>query len=444
MKHRFFLIFVLLLICSGLSSQAPRGFTYQAVARNISGDIIPNQDVSFRISLLQGNIDGVSVYKEEHFVTTNAFGLVILTIGQGLNPQGNFSLINWGAGPYFLMVEFDANGKNDFSLMGTNELLSVPYALYAETSGSVSIAVPEVITEEPLNVTAKEAKLSGKVINDGGEVILLKGFCWSTSSPPTTSDTIAGNGVGKGDITTELSGLDDAVTYYVRAFATNRAGTGYGNEMSFTTLPLTGTVTDIDGNTYPTIMIGSQMWMAENLRTTRYNNEVEIAGNLSNAQWSAATFGAYSYPYGNPEWDDAYGKLYNWFAVTDTNGLCPQGWKIPEDEDWADLLTYLGGSLVAGGKMKSTRTAPEPHPRWELPNAEATNESGFNAYPGGDRFTNGLYYNFGRIGAFWTSTEANIANAWSRGLSYATPSVARNSYDQRNGFSVRCIKIMEE
>lgn len=444
MKHRFFLIFVLLLICSGLSSQAPRGFTYQAVARNISGDIIPNQDVSFRISLLQGNIDGVSVYEEEHFVTTNAFGLVILTIGQGLNPQGNFSLINWGAGPYFLMVEFDANGKNDFSLMGTNELLSVPYALYAETSGSVSIAVPEVITEEPLNVTAKEAKLSGKVINDGGEVILLKGFCWSTSSPPTTSDTIAGNGVGKGDIATELSGLDDAVTYYVRAFATNRAGTGYGNEMSFTTLPLTGTVTDIDGNTYPTIMIGSQMWMAENLRTTRYNNEVEIAGNLSNAQWSAATFGAYSYPYGNPEWDDAYGKLYNWFAVADTNGLCPQGWKIPEDEDWADLLTYLGGSLVAGGKMKSTRTAPEPHPRWELPNAEATNESGFNAYPGGDRFTNGLYYNFGRIGAFWTSTEANIANAWSRGLSYATPSVARNSYDQRNGFSVRCIKIMEE
>ena len=94
--------------------------------------------------------------------------------------------------------------------------------------------------------------------------------------------------------------------------------------------------------------------------------------------------------------------------------------------------------------MKSTRTAPEPHPRWELPNAEATNESGFNAYPSGDRFTNGLYYNFGRIGTFWSSTEANIANAWTRGLSYATQSVARNSNDKRNGFSVRCVKIMEE
>ncbi len=444
MKYKVFFTFLLLIIYTDVNSQAPQGFTYQAVPRNATGEIMTNQDISFRISLLQGDVEGITVFQEKHFAQTNSFGLVTLIIGQGLEPLGNFSSISWDSGPYFLKIEFDANGGNNYTLMGINELLSVPYALYAETSGYGSGSLPGVVTDEAIEVTAREAKLTGQVISDGGEVVLLKGFCWATTPQPTTADTIKGNGVGKGPLSVNLSALNDATTYFVRAFATNRTGTSYGNEISFTTMPLTGTVADIDGNVYATIMIGTQIWMAENLRTTRYRNADVLPGNLTNTQWSAATSGAYAYPNNDIAWNEVYGKLYNWYAIADTNGLCPEGWRIPEDEDWADLLTYLEGNLVAGGKLKSTRTVPDPHPRWDSPNTEATNESGFSGYPPGDRFTSGLFYNFGKIGTFWSSTQANTANAWSRGLSYASAGVTRNSNDKRYGFSVRCLKITEE
>lgn len=446
MKRLFILLFSGFLFIPVLTlAQAPLGFTYQAVARDASGEVVSNQDVAFRISLLSGSTDGASVYSEKHYALTNQFGLVTLTIGQGVDPSGSFAAINWGNGPYFLKVEFDPAGGSNFSLMGVNQLLSVPYALYAENVGSGGATLPEVVTLEPTEITAREANPGGIVVNDGGEVVLLKGICWSTSPNPTTSDTISGSGVGTGEFKTALSKLDDATTFYVRAFATNRLGTAYGNEITFTTLPLNGTVTDIDGNVYATIRIGTQHWMAENLQVSRYRNGDFIAGNLTNAQWSTASSGAYAWPNNNPAYDTIYGKLYNWFAVADTNGLCPQGWAVPKDEDWFALITYLGGSLVTGGKLKSTRTAPDdPHPRWDGPNTEASNESGFSGFPGGDRFTGGLYYNFGKIGTFWSSTQSNAVNAWSRGLSYASAGITRNSNDKRYGFSVRCLEKTEE
>lgn len=445
MKRILNQLFGFLIIPCFAIAQAPLGFTYQAVVRNSGGEVVVNQDVSFRISLLSGGIGGISVYSETHYAQTNQFGLVTLTIGQGFEPAGNFATINWGSGPYFLKVEFDITGGNNFSLMGINQLLSVPYALYAETVGSGGASLPEVVTMEPTDITAREANPGGFVVNDGGEVVLLKGICWSISPNPTTSDTIMGSGVGTGEFIAALSKLEDATTFYVRAFATNRLGTAYGDEIAFTTLPLTGTVADIDGNIYQTIRIGTQHWMAENLRVTRYQNGDTIPGNLTNSQWSTASTGAYAFPSNDPAFDTIYGKLYNWFAVADTNGLCPDGWVVPEDEDWLALITYLGGSLVTGGKLKSTRTAPDdPHPRWDSPNLEASNESGFSGFPAGDRFTGGLYYNFGKIGTFWSSTQANAVNAWSRGLSYASAGITRNSNDKRYGFSVRCLRKTEE
>ena len=443
MQSIYILLFVAIFHLSA-TPQAPAGFTYQAVARDVSGAILPDQAVSFHIFILQGGPGGESVFDEKHFAVTNQFGLVALTIGQGEEQAGNLATVNWADGPFFLKVEFDPAGGNNFSLMGANQLLSVPYALYAEQAGTGGASLPQVQTFEATGVTAREALLGGHVLSDGGEVVLLRGICWSTSPNPTTSDTITSNGVGRGVFESKLSDLDDATTFYVRAFATNRLGTAYGNQIEFTTMPLTGTLTDIDGNIYATIMIGPQIWMAENLRVSRYNSGDSIAGNLSSSQWSAATYGAYAYPGNDPANNEIYGKLYNWFAVNDERGLCPEGWKVPADDDWAELATYLGGSLAAGGKLKSTRTVPDPHPRWDTPNTDATNESGFTGLPAGDRFTNGLYYNFGRIGTFWSSTESNIASAWVRSLSYASGSMTRNGNDKRYGFSLRCLKVMEE
>jgi uncharacterized protein (TIGR02145 family) len=443
MRLIYLLLFVVIFHLSA-APQAPAGFTYQAVARDVSGAVLPDQAVSFHIFILQDSPGGESVFDEKHFTETNQFGLVTLTIGQGEEQSGELLSINWAEGPYFLKVNFDPDGGYNFLPMGVNQLLSVPYALYAEQAGTGGSSLPQVQTFEAADVTAKEATLSGHVISDGGEVVLLRGICWSTSPNPTTADTINGNGVGRGAFESKLSDLDDTTTYYVRAFATNRLGTAYGNQIEFTTMPLTGTLTDIDGNVYSTIMIGPQIWMAENLRVSRYYNGDSIAGNLSNSQWSAANYGAHAFPGNNPENNEIYGKLYNWFAVNDSRGLCPEGWTVPADEDWAELVSYLGGALAAGGKLKSTRTVPDPHPRWDQPNTDATNESGFTAFPAGDRFTNGLYYNFGRIGTFWSSTESNIASAWVRSLSYASGSMTRNGNDKRYGFSVRCLMVMEK
>ena len=214
----------------------------------------------------------------------------------------------------------------------------------------------------------------------------------------------------------------------------------------------TGTVTDIDSNVYQTVKIGDQWWMAENLRTTRYRNGDAIPTNLSNTQWQNTTSGAYAiYPHGGVDGINsgagvvaAYSKLYNWFAVDDSRGLCPLGWHVPSDAEWTTLVNYLGGSSVAGGKMKSTRTEPGPHPRWSSPNTGATNESGFSGLPGGNRTNRGLYSLIGIYGGWWSSTEhASIfltTTAWSRDLDYRYGNVSTQYWLKHGGFSVRCLR----
>ena len=208
-------------------------------------------------------------------------------------------------------------------------------------------------------------------------------------------------------------------------------------------------LTDIDGNVYQTVKIGDQWWMAENLRVTRYRNGDAIPTGLSNDEWQNTTSGAYAiYPHGSvdginsdAEMVAAYGKLYNWYAVDDDRGLCPEGWHVPSDDDWTLLVTYLGGSRLAGGKMKSTRTEPDPHPRWRSPNTGATNESGFSGLPGGYRNLGGNYHeHFGLLGEWWSSTENDYGSAWGRYLHSTLGYVYRDYGYKQDGFSVRCLR----
>jgi len=210
----------------------------------------------------------------------------------------------------------------------------------------------------------------------------------------------------------------------------------------------TDNVTDIDGNVYQTVKIGDQVWMAENLRTTRYHNGDAIPTNLDNTQWQNTTSGAYAnYLHGSvyginsdAEMVAAYGKLYNWYAVDDSRGLCPEGWHVPTDTEWTTLVNNLGGRYVAGGKMKSTLTEPNQHPRWSSPNPDVTNESGFSALPGGSRDSNGYYLGVGSFGYWWSSTEDVADDAWSRFLYYYYSNVFRYYYYKQYGFSVRCLR----
>lgn len=179
-------------------------------------------------------------------------------------------------------------------------------------------------------------------------------------------------------------------------------------------------VTDIDGNKYITVIIGDQEWMAENLRTTRYNDGASIPTGHTNEQWTNLNTGAYAiYPHSqidrlnsDAEVLEAYGALYNWYAV-ETGNLCPTGWHVPTDTEWTTLTDYLGGEIVAGGKLKSTRTDPDTHPRWKSPNTGATDEYGFSALPGGRRDSGyDNFVNAGYVGGWWSSTEGAISGAW--------------------------------
>jgi uncharacterized protein (TIGR02145 family) len=208
------------------------------------------------------------------------------------------------------------------------------------------------------------------------------------------------------------------------------AGTAVGNG---TYVPGNG-ATDIDGNTYTSIIINGQEWMQQNLAVTKYRNGDPIATGLSNTTWQNITNdGAYAIYNNDAANNTLYGKLYNWYAVNESRGLCPTGWHVPSDTEWTTLETNLGGSSVAGGKMKSTTG-------WTSPNTGATNSSGFTAFPGGYREANGTYNTIGYAGYWWSSSENYSSYVWYRSLAYDVSNVYRTTSSKQVGFSVRCVR----
>ena len=196
-----------------------------------------------------------------------------------------------------------------------------------------------------------------------------------------------------------------------------------------------GTVVDQDGNTYKTIVIGSQEWMSENLKTSTYSNGEPIPNVTDPNQWSNVTTGAWAHYNNDSQNECPYGKLYNWHTLVHPSNVCPAGWHVPTDAEWNILTDYLGGPSAAGGKMKSTGTQ-----YWLSPNTDATNQSGFSGLPGGYRAFNGNFYDLGSMGWWWREFEGDF-NPWNRLLSYQSNGVSRsvnNNYN--NGFSVRCLK----
>jgi len=197
-----------------------------------------------------------------------------------------------------------------------------------------------------------------------------------------------------------------------------------------------GLCIDIDGNQYETIQIGEQLWMAENLKVTHYNNGDPITHITNNGDWGSFDEGQYGIYNNEPTNADTYGNLYNWAVVDDDRGVCPEGWHVPTDDEWTVLTDYLGGWQVAGGKMKEAGLE-----HWNSPNIGATNESGFNGLPSGFRGLNsGSYYPIGLFGYFWSSSEYGSGSAWGRWLHYTNTNVSRNLTDKRIGFSVRCVR----
>jgi uncharacterized protein (TIGR02145 family) len=206
------------------------------------------------------------------------------------------------------------------------------------------------------------------------------------------------------------------------------AGTGATN-----VCPLMPIVMDTVGNIYNTVQVGTQCWMRENLRTTRYNDGTSIPVIISHLSWTVAPSGACCW-YNNDSfsWGMDYGALYNWFAV-ETGNLCPAGWHVPTNAEWNVLSTLLGGDSIAGSSLKANT-------HWLPPNVGATNVTWFTALPGGYRdHSDGLYNQKGMFGFWWTSTELP-PNAIYRGMSTLYTDLLQNAAFKRLGFSVRCIQ----
>ncbi len=231
-------------------------------------------------------------------------------------------------------------------------------------------------------------------------------------------------------------------------------------------------VTDIDGNVYQTVIIGDQEWMAENLRVTRYSNGDAIPTGLSNEEWEDTTDGAYAiYDHHEDNTDginssqdmvEAYGKLYNWYAVDDARGLCPTGWRVPTDDDWTELVDYVVAQGYpnefdnpngAGNAIKSCRQVDHPdggdcatmvHPRWDFHGTHSGfDEFGFSALPGGGRWVDGSFNNVGYYCYWWSSFEDDDTGVWFRLLDFDYGSVSRSYSSKGVGNSVRCVRVAD-
>lgn len=682
--RKFTTLILLMLLCATVVfGQAPEKFNYQAVVRNASDQLMTNASVGVRVSILQGSTSGSTVYVETQTVATNANGLMTLEIGGGNVQLGTFANINWANGPYFLKTETDPNGGSNYSVTSTQQLLSVPYALYAKEAGNsfsgdyndlvnkpviptvptnvsaftndagyitnadvptvptnisqlvndagyvtavgcegislcaiqdslaalrdtitllqatldaltnpsgestpmvtttvisyitqtsaycggvvtsmsdnpitargicwstdsqptlsdahtndgagvgsftglmsnltpnttyyarayatnslgtaygmavsfttndvVTMAeLPSVITSPVTNIIQNHATCGGMVTSDGGAPVTERGVCWSTNGNPSVTGSHSSDGSGLGEFTSNIAGLTVNTTYYVRAYATNSAGTAYGEVISFTpgvSCPGTPTVTDYDGNTYNTVQIGTQCWMKENLKTTHYSNGDNIP--LGNGLLGSTTIGYYYYPNNETTNKSFYGLLYNWTAVMNgadtTNlvpsgvqGICPTGWHVPSDNEFVVLVDYLhdNSEYLCGTNQNYLAKSLADSIGWRWTSSDSAayqyntgvscfvgnqqsmnNSTSFSARPAGRAYagteswaTNTTYSGYSEYTYFWTTTSMSYisssytTNRSTYGLYFASAEIETPYYlnsSRLYGLSVRCLK----
>jgi uncharacterized protein (TIGR02145 family) len=388
------------------------------------------------------------------------------------------------------------------------------------------MVLPTLTTTDISSVTSSTAVSGGSIISSGGGQITAKGVCWSTSQNPViTADSKTSNGTGTASFTSNLTLLTPNTTYYVRAYASNTIGTGYGNEVSFKTRQCPSATTDIpveiliysailsgtinandevtevtfeygtstyygktvaatpgtvsgtsfttvtanisglnsntlyhyrvkavnpwctiygsdqtfktaptsfqdgDGNIYKTVLINNQVWMQDNLKTTKFNDGSAIPNETGS--WLSLTTPSYCWYNDNGTYKSIYGGLYNWHAVN-TGKLCPTGWHVPTHDEWTALSTFLGGLADAGGHMKEAGIS-----HWNPPNTGADNFSGFTAVPGG--YKSSEFANLMTNGYYWSRSSYDDSNAYSRYLDCNSASLGSQYSSKSYGYSVRCV-----
>jgi uncharacterized protein (TIGR02145 family) len=387
----------------------------------------------------------------------NDISYTTATAGGNVTSEGGAAVMSRGvcwntsAGPTIDNTKALASGTTgEFTASLTQLTPSTAYYVraYATNSGGTSygqevsfttkqVEVPSLNTETITSIAITSAVSGGNITDEKGSPVTARGVCWSTNENPVTSDNKTSDGTGTGSFVSTITGLQASTVYYLRAYATNSAGTSYGSQITFKTF----TLADVDNNYYNTVTIGTQTWMSENLRTTKFNDNTVIPCITDDSQWSALTTPAYCW-YNNDETShkNTYGAMYNWFVVNSGgNGgknVCPVGWHVPSSEEFGILSDFLGGETVAGGKLKE-----EGITHWTTPNTSATNETGFTALPGGHRLFHGAFGSKGFYGSWWTVTEHDVSTALSWFVSYDLGYFKINLLSNKlTGIAIRCVK----
>ena len=388
-----------LIATTAIFAQAPQGLNYQATVRNSAGALIVNQNVNFKFNVMLNSPTSLPVFSETHMAPTDDVGQVNLVIGQGTATVGNFSTINWGTGNYYLGIEL--NTGSGYVAMGTTQLLSVPYALYANSSGNSQATTPNLA--------------SVLAVNNGANNFQIKNL----ADPTDAQDAVT-----KSYLITQIAQLQSQITALQNTNIT----------------PLSN------------VTIGTQIWSTSNLDVITYRDGTPIPQVTDPSQWGNLTTGAWCYYNNDPTNDPTYGKIYNWYAVagihdndpnTPNKSLAPSGWHVPSDNEWNTLINFLdsnaNGGLtipnVAGSAMKEIGTT-----HWFSPNTGATNTSGFSGLPGGYRFVDGTFAGMGINGYWWSSSENGVGGAWYRNLNFESTNASKIGQGKVLGYSVRCIR----
>ncbi len=298
--------------------------------------------------------------------------------------------------------------------------------------------IPVLSTSAVTEISGVSMSSGGNITSDGGASVTSRGISWSQNPDETSDVSITSDGTGTGSFTSNMSGLIGSTTYFVRAYATNSAGTAYGEQISFTTR-----VTDVDGNSYNSISIGTQTWMVENLRVTHLNDGSEISIITSDLEWTTASTPSYCWYFNIVPADVQNSPLYN-FNTVQTGKLCPAGWSVPSDGDWKTLEMFMGMSQaevdMINWRGEGSSSILKAADGWYVLNG-IQDMYGFKALPAGVRDgLSGGFIDFNNATSWWSSTVYDEKNAWVRSIGRSQTTIYRGNLDTRNGFSVRCFK----
>jgi uncharacterized protein (TIGR02145 family) len=474
MKKFLFAITVIIFSTYTVLGQAPESFKYQTVVRNSDGEILVNQPITLIIDILQGSISGSSVCNETFYETTNDFGLVNLEIGS--NNTEAFQAIDWASGPFFIKVTL--NG----TIMGTIELLSVPYSLFAKRSGEYLppqmpyaeiYGIPDPINGMLVYCTDCDSDGSGELLTyENGDWFILSSNCLGPMQPEegnhdSTQTQITWNwNVVPGalgykwntiesystaiDLETNTSKIETGLicnslyTRYVWSYSTSCHSEPTMLTQSTAACGLVPCpdppIVVYEGRTYNTVQIGLQCWLKENLDIgTQIDGSADPEDNEIIEKYCFDDLAANC---------ELYGGLYQFHEMMAYNnepgsqGICPEGWHVPTDAEWCvvssyvdstvDCYTYYFSGEDAGLKMKATSG-------W-IENGNGNNESGFTALPGGVRYIS-YYDGIGWASDIWTSTSTYGA-AYYRVFGSNQTGIGRypSDFNSHHGFAVRCLK----